>query len=132
MRWWLSAVLAKLLVSMLLAIAVTTIAYVPRLPRRAVLQTSAAAAAAATTQPLPALAVAYRDQPFSTPAAPGRTKAKCRDLESCQAEGERRAAEAEAKAGPVRHVGPLGANGLGRVRYRAMKETEDGPPLRPG
>ena len=123
--------LAKLL-SMLLAIAVTTIAYVPRLPRRTVLQTSAAAAAAATTQPLPALAVAYRDQPFSTPAAPGRTKAKCRDLESCQAEGERRAAEAEAKAGPVRHVGPLGANGLGRVRYRAMKETEDGPPLRPG
>ena len=81
---------------------------------------------------LPALAVAYRDQPFSTPAAPGRMKAKCRDLESCQAEGERRAAEAEAKAGPVRHVGPLGANGLGRVRYRAMKETEDGPPLRPG
>ena len=124
---------------MLLAIAVTIavtpsrrIAHVPRLPRRAVLQTSAAAAAAATTQPLPALAVAYRDQPFSTPAAPGRTKAKCRDLESCQAEGERRAAEAEAKAGPVRHVGPLGANGLGRVRYRAMKETEDGPPLRPG
>ena len=117
---------------MLLAIVVTTIAYVPRLPRRAVLQTSAAAAAAATIQPLPALAVAYRDQPFSTPAAPGRTKAKCRDLESCQAEGERRAAEAEAKAGPVRHVGPLGANGLGRVRYRAMKETEDGPPLRPG
>ena len=129
---------------MLLAIAVTSIAahgtchgsrHVPRLPRRAVLQTSAAAAAAAaaaTTQPLPALAVAYRDQPFSTPAAPGRTKAKCRDLESCQAEGERRAAEAEAKAGPVRHVGPLGANGLGRVRYRAMKETEDGPPLRPG
>jgi hypothetical protein len=118
---------------MLLAIALSTIAYVPpRLPRRAVLQTSAAAAAAATTQPLPALAVAYRDQPFSTPAAPGRTKAKCRDLESCQAEGERRAAEAEAKAGPVRHVGPLGANGLGRVRYRAMKETEDGPPLRPG
>ena len=120
---------------MLFAIAVTSIAHVPRLPRRAVLQTSAAAAAAAaaaTTQPLPALAVAYRDQPFSTLAAPGRTKAKCRDLESCQAEGERRAAEAEAKAGPVRHVGPLGANGLGRVRYRAMKETEDGPPLRPG
>ena len=50
--------LAKLL-SMLLAIAVTSIAYVPRLPRRAVLQTSAAAAAAATTQPLPALAVAH-------------------------------------------------------------------------
>ena len=100
------------------------------LPRRAVVQHVAAAAAAASAGS--AHAVAYRDQPFSAPATPGRTKAKCRDLESCQAEGERRAAEAEAKAGPVRHVGPLGANGLGRVRYRAMKETEDGPPLRPG
>ena len=46
-------------------------------------------------------------------AAPA-DEAKCRDLESCQAEGERRAAEAEAKAGPVRQW-PAGANGLGRV-----------------
>jgi hypothetical protein len=99
--------------------------------RRAILQHTAAAAVAVTTvAPRRAAAVAYRSEPFSTAAAPGRTKAKCRDLESCQAEGERRAAEAEAKAGPLRRVGPPGADGLGRVRYRAMTETADGPPLR--
>jgi len=100
--------------------------------RRAILQHTAAAAAVAVTTVAPrrAAAVAYRSEPFSTAAAPGRTKAKCRDLESCQAEGERRAAEAEAKAGPLRRVGPPGADGLGRVRYRAMTETADGPPLR--
>ena len=100
-----------------------------RLTRRAA---AAAAVAAAAAPPRRAGAVAYRDEPFATPAAPGRTKAKCRDIESCQAEGERRAAEAEARAGPVRHVGPTGANGLGRVRYRAMQETADGPPLQQG
>ena len=77
-------------------------------------------------------AVAYRTEVYSAPPTPGRTKAKCRDIESCQAEGERRAAEADAKAGPVRNVGPIGANGLGRVRYRALRETDDGPPLRQG
>ena len=101
--------------------------------RRTILQHTAAAATAtvaATVAPRRAAAVAYRSEPFSATAAPGRTKAKCRDLESCQAEGERRAAEAEAKAGPLRRVGPPGADGLGRVRYRAMTETADGPPLR--
>ena len=100
------------------------------LPRRAVVQHVAAAAAAASAGS--AHAVAYRDQPFSAPATPGRTKAKCRDLESCQAEGERRAAEAEARAGPLRRVGPPGADGQGRVRYRAMKEASDGPALQSG
>ena len=100
--------------------------------RRAILQHTAAAAVVAAVSPRRAAAVAYRSEPFSTVAAPGRTKAKCRDLESCQAEGERRAAEAEAKAGPLRRVGPPGADGLGRVRYRAMTETADGPPLRQG
>ena len=73
-----------------------------------------------------------RDEPFAAAASPGKTKAKCRDIESCQAEGERRAAEAEARAGPVRNVGPIGANGFGRIRYRAMRETADGPALRQG
>ena len=98
--------------------------------RRAILQHTAAAAVAVPVPPRRAAAVAYRSEPFSAAGAPGRTKAKCRDLESCQAEGERRAAEAEAKAGPLRRVGPAGADGLGRVRYRAMTETTDGPPLR--
>ena len=98
--------------------------------RRAILQHTAAAAVAVAVAPRRAAAVAYRSEPFSAAGAPGRTKAKCRDLESCQAEGERRAAEAEAKAGPLRRVGPAGADGLGRVRYRAMTETTDGPPLR--
>jgi len=99
-------------------------------PRRAVIQSAAALVAA--SPPGRASSVAYRSEPFSAAAAPGRTKAKCRDIESCQAEGERRAAEAEAKAGPLRNVGPLGANGRGRVRYRAMKEYSAGPALGPG
>ena len=92
----------------------------------------AAAAAVTTCGTSSASAVAYRTEVYSTPNMPGRTKPKCKDIESCQAEGERRAAEAEEKAGPLRNVGPIGQNGLGRVRYRAMKETNDGPPLRQG
>ena len=38
----------------------------------------------------------------------------------------------EEKAGPLRNVGPVGADGLGRVRYRAMKESGEGPALRLG
>lgn len=106
---------------------------VPPVPRRVWLQNTAAAATAAiAVAPNRAHAVAYRSEVYSTPPTPGRAKPKCQDIESCQAEGERRAAEAEAKAGPLRHVGPIGANGLGRVRYRAMKETSDGPPLQQG
>ena len=99
---------------------------------RRALVSRAAAAVVSTAGASHANAVAYRSEVYSTPNTPGRTKAKCRDIESCQAEGERRAAEADAKAGPVRNVGPVGANGFGRVRYRAMKETSDGQPLRPG
>lgn len=99
-------------------------------PRRIVLSNAAAATLAA---PLSAAhAVAYRAEPFSAASQPGRAKAKCRDIESCQAEGERRAVELEEKAGPLRNVGPIGANGLGRVRYRAMKESGEGPALRLG
>lgn len=101
------------------------------LHRRALVR-HAAAAAATTSGATAAHAVAYRTEPYSRPNTPGRTKPKCKDIESCQAEGERREAEADAKAGPLRNVGPIGANGLGRVRYRAMKETSDGPPLRQG
>ena len=115
-----------MLAIVLVSVSLTTAA------RRAILQHTAAAAVAAAAAPHRAAAVAYRSEPFSTVAAPGRTKAKCRDLESCQAEGERRAAEAEAKAGPLRRVGPPGADGLGRVRYRAMTEAADGPALRQG
>jgi len=100
-------------------------------PRRMVMQR--AAAAAVTTWHTPSVdAVAYRTEVYSQPNTPGRTKAKCKDIESCQAEGERRAAEADERAGPLRNVGPIGQNGLGRVRYRAMKESNTGPPLRQG
>ena len=98
--------------------------------RRAVVRHAAAAVAIAGASR--AHAVAYRTEVYSTPNTPGRERPKCKDIESCQAEGERRAAEADARAGPLRNVGPVGANGLGRVRYRAMKETSDGPPLRTG
>jgi len=100
------------------------------LPRRVLVRHAAAAATTAATSS--AHAVAYRTEVYSTPPTPGRSKPKCRDIESCQAEGERRAAEADAKAGPLRNVGPIGANGLGRVRYRAMRETSDGPALMQG
>lgn len=104
-----------------------------RAARRAVLRS--ASAAATSTFASPAFAVAYRDEPFGVtaqPKMPRQAKAKCRDIESCREEGERRAEEAEARAGPLRSVGPVGANGLGRVRYRAMKETDYGPPLKHG
>jgi len=91
-----------------------------------------AAAAAASCGASGASAVAYRTEVYSAPNTPGRTKASCKNIESCQAEGERRAAEADLRAGPLRNVGPIGASGLGRVRYRAMKETSDGPALRQG
>jgi hypothetical protein len=90
------------------------------------------AAATAAGTPLAARAVAYRAEPYSAVGSPGKAKAKCRDIESCREEGERRSADSEARAGPLRNVGPIGANGLGRVRYRAMKETGDGPPLLEG
>jgi len=99
-------------------------------PRRAVI--GGAAAAITTNGPSSAHAVAYRTEVYSTPNTPGRNKAKCKDIDSCLAEGERRAAEADERAGPLRNVGPIGANGFGRVRYRAMKETSDGPALGQG
>ena len=115
------------LLALLAAFAVPTSAL--RMPRRCLVQVAAGATIATAST---ANAVAYRTEVYSSPPTPGRSKPKCRDIESCQAEGERRAAEAEAKAGPLRNVGPLGANGMGRVRYRAMKETDDGPALREG
>ena len=119
------------LIAILLIHAVVTSAH--ELPRRIFMQRAAAVTAVVTAAPAPsATAVAYRTEAYSTPNTPGRSKPKCKDIESCQAEGERRAAEADEKAGPVCNVGPIGANGFGRVRYRAMKETSDGPELRPG
>ena len=100
-----------------------------RVPRRVAVLHGAAAMASATEG---AHAVAYRNEVYAAPPTPGRTKPKCKDIESCLQEGERRAAEADAAAGPVRNVGPTGANGVGRIRYRSMKETTDGPALRKG